>query len=270
MRLPTDRRVYVLLVGVAALASIGIWWLVGPRRLSPEDAAARMHGAGSRLASASGDVSVSVDVVLPEQLGGTQRFEGNGTVEFDEEIAAITYDFSELVNAAGGFGALQEFHVVLDGGTVYVEVFQEGPAWISFPPEESARRDVERLRELVLASPLVLPDLLKGAESASGIVSGSEVQLRGGAGSALLLRSTNEASNAMFPLLDDLAISEIPVEVRLIESEVNIDYEVAFPVSPDSVDRIVVRISTQFRPGDAPMIDVPAESETRDFEELFE
>lgn len=269
MRFRGDKRIYILVIA-STFVVIGVLWLwLGPRQLTPAEAADRIHEAGEKLASDAGTISVSVNVVLPEQLGGTQSFEGSGAVDFDQDLAALTYDFGEIVNAGGGFGALQEFDVVLDGGTVYVEIFPDGPPWISFTPDQSSRRDVERLRELVLASPLVLPDLLQGSGSASGTESWQEVQLRGLAGSALLLRATTESSSAMFPLLDELTISEVPIDLKVTPTLLTIDYEVSFPIS-GGPDRIVVQVSTEFERGDPPPIDPPAGSEVRDFEELFD
>lgn len=264
-----DKRILPGL-GILAVVAVGVIVYLGTvtRHLSAEGATDRLRALARRLTTQSGALTISVEVFLP-QIDGNEAFEGQGVVDVDSEQAAITYDFSELVNPAGGFGQLQEFDVVMDGDTVYVDVFESGAGWISFLPEQSARRDVERLREMVLASPLILPEYLEAATSASGSIRGSTIRLEGIAARSALSRQRTSA-DALIALLERLDVHAITLGVEMTEGSLSFDYELAFPFAPGANDEIVVRVSTDFQSRSAPEIDVPPANDVRDLDDFFD
>lgn len=172
MRSPGGKRVLVLLLVVLVLAgaAAGAYFLF--LREDPSDPAVagdRVTDAADRLSGRKAEVSLEISLERPgQEAPAPEEFSGEGIVDFEAARADVTYDFEELANAGGFFGHFDEFEARFTDQLVYIEVFNQGPPWLSIPIFRADHPDIDRFREVVLSSPLVLTEILRHLNEVSG------------------------------------------------------------------------------------------------------
>lgn len=263
----------MLAIAVLALAGV-VFFLVQPQDAPSAvgadggEPAAAAQSAASDLSDAEVDIAVDITVTRSDDLdSGEEEFSGTGVADLAGGLGRVTYDLSNLPNSAGAFGQLLSFDVVYEGSTAYVEIFKEEPSWVSFTPEMVAGQDLERLREVVLSSPLALPELIAQAEYSSG-GGGSTFNGSLDPGSA---STSDETSTAVLKALsDDLGVEKILLSVELDGSVVSsVRYRYDFPVAEGSQQEFRVNVSVDLSPTEGASIEVPSEDQVRTFESFF-
>ena len=219
------------------------------------------------LATSRADVSLSVDVKIPKgSEKGKQRFSGEGTANFAEQLSTVMFDFEDLANAAGYFGHLEEFDVVFAEEGTYIDIFNGSPAWVLFENDEDIERiDIGRLREVVLSSPLVVPELLHAATS-DGTALEEEHEL-----DVDSLEVEGEAAIAVVELLDTLGAEEVLIKVEADETSVTgVDYEVEFPIAPGKAKTVALRVRMDIDVSEAvDDIEPPDEDDVQSASDIF-
>lgn len=217
---------------------------------------------GQNLASVVMSEEVTVRVTLPKGIGEDQEFSGSGDADYPNDVAAMTYDFGELLNSAGAFGQLLDFQVVHDGPTTYIEIFGDAPEWVALHPEDAVARDVERLREVILASPLLLPNLL---EQLAYEPSTDGVSFEGSLDPGSVDGADAAAQEIFDALSDGLGVTSVGATVEVSdELPTHVVYEYSFPVVAGAENEITVMVEIGLEPGDSPEIEIPSAEHVRD------
>lgn len=254
----TRRRgpILVLLI-VALLIAVGAAAYV----LTADDVApdVSVHEVGEPppdLDRSTAEVDVEVKVTLPDRLDDAkQAFQGNGVVDFPAGVAQMTYDLSHISNAAGFFGHLQQFGVHFADAGMYAEIFVDDPRWILIEPVELYGLRVERLREVALSSPLMLPLLVQSSmqESDSGSQKPVDLDLD-------QVRPENEAQAKVIAFLEKLGVKTIVVRVDQTEGfPGSVDQRMRFPVTPGATSNVKLRILTTIAPSERVDVSPPPE-----------
>ncbi|MGH2756469.1 MAG: hypothetical protein ACRDI3_01630 [Actinomycetota bacterium] len=238
--------------------------------IDPDTAARMARNAGDELESSTVDVSIAISLISPDPVG-PQTFSARGTVDFQRGAAALTYDFEELINAGGAFGHLDEFEVIFDGDLVYIRVFEGDKPWVSFRPPELAGRDTERLREVVLASPLVVPDYLRGVRDLTGVEKGATTVIGGTVVPSILTGPQSDSTVQLQKLLKGLEAEVVSVTAELREgTATRVTHEFPFPIAAGAEEDVLARVVIDIEPSEGAEIVAPGDAETRRFKSLFD
>jgi len=270
-RFATKRNFFVL-AAITALAALLAAYLFPNRErsLDPAEAAAAAGTAADGLSSTTAEVSLAISVTAPG-LQEAQEFSGRGIADFGREGASLTYDFEELTNAAGGFGHLEEFDVVFEKDLVYIQIFEGNRPWVSFRPPEIVGLDLERLREVVLSSPLVLPDYLRSLREVAGTAEGTRVVVKGTVVPSILPDPAHVMTSEFQELLTELDAGTVSVTAQIQGGvATHIDYEIGFSPVSGSQEEVVARIAIDLERSEVEEIVVPNSSETRPLESFLE
>jgi hypothetical protein len=270
----TRKKSRVRLVGAVALfALLGLiaFLLYSAREESLETSGSSAQEAAEKVAEDLAGLTVQVDMTIlvepPGSGGEVQRLSGAGAADFASGLAQVTYDFSDILNSAGGFGQLLETPVVYESATSYVQIFGEEPRWVSFEPGEVIGKDLERLREVVLTSPLLLPDLI-GQSNYPGEVTSPMV---GSIDPATAVPSDPILEATLDALGVGLGVETIEVAVDIDESHVShIEYSFRFPVVAGAKPHFTVTVTVEVRATDEASIEVPSDDEVRPFSSLVD
>ena len=265
-------RTLIIAIAILLVGGIGAFFLLQEREteIDPERAAQLARAAGDDLGSKTVDVSMTISLTSPDR-DEPQRFSAQGTVDFQNDSAALTYDFEDLTNAAGFFGHLDEFDVVFDGELVYVEIFNGEQPWVSFRPSEIAGLDVERLREVVMSSPLVLPDYLRGVRNLTGIEEEGTTEISGSVVPSILSAPESEGTLQLQELFERLEAKVISMTTELREgTTTRLTHEVPFPIVAGAEEDAIARVVIDIEPGQATEIVPPSDAETRPLRTFLE
>lgn len=229
---------------------------------------ASLESVTQALAGKASRVAVRMVVDRPEQLGQVDTFEGRGTI-FGEGQANLTYDFSSLPNAGGFFGHLSEFEMRVAAERVYLHVLPGERSWLVVERdelEEFARADIERIREVVLASPYLVYSLLSADELAAGpdtvTVASSPAEL---------IDKVEGFSLATFGFLDLMGTDPIKAIFTVDRRSYpqSLRYALAFPVAEGAADKIRISVTVDFQEiGIDAEVREPTAAETTTFVEL--
>lgn len=135
------------------------------------------------------DLGVSVETLLSEPVelslqistetldAGPQEMTADGVL--DSELASLDIDASQAPNAAGFYGHYDEIAAVFEGTDAYYAVVP-GEKWLYVTLERGSSfvgADIARLRDLSLANPALIGQLLQEAPEATGSGVTSEATL---------------------------------------------------------------------------------------------
>lgn len=234
MRAFAAKRAYLVIAIVVSVATLATYILIFDGSVLGLSV-----GPPPALSESTTRVEITVDVTLPDRLtDAEQSFHAEGIVDYPNHRAQMIYDFGDLANAAGFFGHLERFLVFFSDDGVYVEIFPEEPRFILMEPAGLVGLRIERLREVALSSPLMLPLLLEelsGGPSRMEPV-GTRVELDD-------LNTDEEAELTVLELYEELGVRSIVVAVELEDGfPTQVDQELRFPVTEGSRDDVVVRI----------------------------
>lgn len=217
------------------------------------------------LSETTSEVSIEVHVTLPDRaVGREQSFRAEGVVDYLNDRAQMTYDFGGLTNAAGFLGHLERFGVFFTEDGMFVEIFRDGPPWILFEPIELVELRIERLREVALSSPVMLPLLLEDMREKSQRrrALDLEVEVDG-------LQANGETQAKLLELFEDLGVDTIPVRAELEEGfPVMVRQELRFPVTEGSNQDVIVTIKTALSQAASADIAPPARGQYRTMAEF--
>ena len=223
-----------------------------PAENSPEVSAA--PDAVPDLSSLLGEQrAVELNVEVEGLLEGTPSvsFPGSGTIDVLSDTAAVEFNVSEVPNAAGFYGHYDEIDVVYEELTAYADVVPGEAPWLVLPLQDVGPVrgfDVARLREMVIANPLLLADVA----AVHGPGAGDEVDLEG-------------AGSAGRALLEGFAATGATVAVEPAGDTATITFELFFPPVPSSTDEIQITVTMEVREPSSEDIAIPARDETTSF-----
>lgn len=253
MRAPAGKRVYLLIAIVALVATLVAYVFLFDGRVLGLSV-----GPPPALSESTTRVELRVDVTLPDRLTDAQQsFLAEGIVDYPSDRAQMIYDFEGLANAAGFFGHLERFLVYFSDDGIYAEIFLEEPSFILMEPTELVGLRIERLREVAMSSPLILPLLLDELSSGSSHAEpvGSRIELDD-------LRTDEEAEQQALELLEELGVRSIVVAVeREGGFPTQVDQELRFPVTEGARDDVIVRIEARTSLTSARDITLPEEDQ---------
>lgn len=249
-------------VAILIVVVVLIFWIAGRN-------AASLAAVTQALSGRASQVAVRMTVERPDQPGEADTFEGRGTI-FSNGQANLTYDFSSLPNAGGFFGHLSEFEMRVAAERVYLQVLPGERSWLVVERdelEEFARADIERIREVVLASPYLVYSLL----SADGLAAGPDT-VTVASSPAELIEKVEGFSLATFGFLDLMGTDPIKgiftVDRRSYPQSLR--YALAFPVAEGAADKIRISVTVDFQEiGIDAEVQEPTDAETTTFAELL-
>lgn len=113
------------------------------------------------------DLDLSVDIPEGSEVDNPdhQEISAGGTIDLSAGDAQLVYDYQGLANAAGFLGHFDTMDAIYVGGTGYLKIFENGPPWLSIEPADATNDEVQRLRDVMLTTPMILPGLLEAAAS---------------------------------------------------------------------------------------------------------
>lgn len=235
----------------------------------PIEASGPLLEARDSLLASPYDVQVELVVDIPKNSESDnpdhQEISADGSVDFQARNAELVYDFQGLANAAGFLGHFDTMDVLYVEGTGYLDVFQDGPPWVSIEPGDAGEDSVSRLRDLMLTTPMILPGLLEASAtspSATGDELSREVDPAG------LSASEDELAAGLGAVFEDLKVDSILVETTLEDSgpaEVVVSFEYLAQEGKNRVEATYVLGTTD----EEVSVEAPEGSDVRTFSSIF-
>ena len=248
--------VAVLLAGAALVAYVTIG-----------DGTVLGLGGPPRLKESTAEISMTIEMTLPDQIDTDQSLKATGLVNFPQGRAAVHYDLTGLTNAAGFFGNLQQFRVLFAEDGMYVRIFSGAPQWVLLKPEELAELRVGRLREVALSSPLLAPLVVhrRGGLLTNPDSSGSyDVEVSD-------IEPVNGAQSWLVELLEAIDARVIEVDPEFQDGfPVLVEFTFRFPVTEVSSDNAAVTVRTSLTPSGSESIGLPERANFRAWSEFYE
>lgn len=180
---------------------------------------------------------------------GEQVLTGNAVL--DGERASVTVDSSSIPNAAGFYGHHETLSAVFEGTDGYFAVVPDD-VWLHVTFERGSSfvgADIARLRDLILANPVLIAQLLQDAPdaTASGVT----------AGSTLDFELVPDDAHLVAQLEKSFGVHEVPISVTTDSdgSITRIDVTFVYEVVKDTDARNTVEVSIDVL-GHAPDADI--------------
>lgn len=249
------------LLATTVLLSITTLLVAGCSEADPQPSPATSSPQASATPDAAPDLSsllgepraVEIIVEVEGLLEGTPQvsFPGIGTIDLLSETAAVAFDVRDVPNAAGFYGHYEEIDVVYEDLVAYADVVPGSAPWLVLPPQDVGPVrgiDVARLREMVVANPLLLADLAASVDPATG----GDVDLE-------------NAGQAGRALLEGFAPTETTVAVQSAEDATTIIFELFFPPVPTSSDEIHVTVTMELGEVSSEKVAIPPGAKTTSF-----
>ena len=193
-----------------------------------------------------------------------QEISAEGVADLAAGDADLLYDFQGLNNAAGFLGHFDTMEVRYIDGTGYLDIFNDGPRWVSIQPGDASKGDVHRLRDAMLTTPMILSGLLEAAATSP---TGSD-ELSREVNPANLASSKDELAAGVGEAFTELDVDLIVVTVELDDgypSKVEAIFE--YMTGQGKLDVHVTYTLTSSQ--EPPSIETPAEDDIRAFSEFF-
>ena len=273
-----NRRTLVLLVLVLLVAGGTAAYLYATRDVGPVtvvgpdgeeiDVSGALLDARDALLATPHDVELELAVDIPKDSESDnpdhQEISADGSIDFEARNAELVYDFNELANAGGFLGHFDTMDVLYVESTGYLDVFVDGPPWVSIEPGDAFENSIARLRELMLTTPMILPGLLE-ASAVSPMGTGGELTRE--VDPAALSASEDELAAGLGLVFEDLDVDAILVETTLGDAgptEIAVSFE--YPQQGKfEVEATYVLDAAQ---GEV-SVEAPDDSEVRTFESIF-
>lgn len=222
------------------------------------------------LLSSPQEIQINISIDIPKGSESDnephQEIDAHGVVDLSSSHGEFTYDFNDLVNAAGYLGHLDELRVLYSDDSAYLEVFAEQPAWLRAQPEAVNENQSGRLRDILLTNPLIIPSYLDVESSARETLDGFILVIRPGS----LADVTDPVGAEVGTFLDERGVDEIEVELSAGEDGPRV---IVVSFTYDGLEGIDVPIEVvatyEFTPAPAPEFGIPAGDELREFSDLF-
>lgn len=226
--------------------------------------------ARESLLSAPRDVELELSIDIPKGSESDnpdhQEISAEGSVDFAGSEAELVYDFNDLANAAGFLGHFDTMEVIYADGVGYLDVFIDGPPWVSIEPSDASNGDVSRLRELMLTTPMVLPGLLEASATAS---MGAGGELSREVDPEALAASDDPIASGLGGAFEDLEVDAIEVEVTLGDDGEPAEVVISFHYRPQQGKTTVEATYLLDTAEDEVSVEAPGDSEVRTFSSIF-
>ena len=213
-------------------------------------------------------INLSIDIPMGSESDNPphQEIDAEGVIDLSSGEGDFTYDFNELNNAGGHLGHFEVMQVLSADGFIYLDVFIDGPAWVRTDAEAVQEDQIDRLRDILLTSPLTLPSYLDieatGRETSDGQTFTIQPQL--------LATSSDPLAAEVGAFLDERGAGAIEVEIAVGDERPEaIVLTFAYDAQEDIGARIEVVATYELAPASAPDFEVPSEDDVREFSEFF-
>jgi hypothetical protein len=213
------------------------------------------------------DLLLSVDIPKGSESDNPdhQEITAEGNVDFGDRNAELVYDFDDLANAAGFMGHFDTLDVIYVDGTGYLDIFTNGPPWVSIQPRDASNGSVQRLRDLMMTTPVALPAMLEVAAEAELGPSG---ELSREVDASALAESGDEIAAGIGAALEELGGGPVVLEVTLDEDAPS-EIVAAFGYNvPEGRIEVEVTYELALLEGDV-SVTAPDDSDVREFSSFF-
>lgn len=269
MSRPNLQRIAIAAVTIA-VAITAFLFLKDSDGPSTNDASVAVADMRELLLSSPYEMQINLSVRVPK---GTepdnqplQKIDAVGLADLSSSQGDFTYDFNDVVNAAGYLGHIDEMQVLYSDDSVYFEVFAEQPAWLRAEPEDVNEDQNGRLREILLTNPLTIASYLE-----------VEFSLRETSDGLSLAVAPESLADAMDPMaaevgafLDKRGVDEIEVELTAGENGPEVII-VSFTYDGlEGLDIPMAIVATyELTPASAPELEIPTGDDLRELSDLF-
>lgn len=260
------KRYRVVLLVVCVLVASGLLALF----LSGEEAPLSPVREALLGAPHSIDLTLVVDVApgTDREDPDHQEMTAAGVFDFAAMEGELTYDYQGLNNAAGFLGHLAEMDAVFSSNTVYFDIFGDSPRWVLTEPDDALNNNVDRLRDIMLTNPLILPALLQipDAPDVSSEVSFS-VPI-----DDLIGDGAHPLGSMLGEVLGRLGTDQLDIQLTLDGEKLSqIVVAFTYPIDPGSQLINTVQATYDLRASSSEVSPaVPPEVDVRDFDSIFE
>lgn len=227
-----------------------------------ETSPAMLEARDSLLGSAQ-EVDLTLTVRVPPGSDADdddeQELDASGTIDLAGGVADLDYDFNGLNNAGGFLGHFEEINILWIDGVGYLDVFSDGPQWVQVEPGDAVGTDIDRLRDVIVTTPLGIPGVL-GAPG-EGDDSSRDVAVPS------LVASEDAFVSQVGAALEELGADTIEVQLA-DDGDISVGFTYPAPDSPTKEMTVNV-VYTFVSRESGPEVQAPDASEVRQFSDIF-